>query len=185
MLTIPRFLSRDFQKARSVNATNTTFASKVVTLTEPSGDAGTATGASVIDLCVGGNGVSAANEIVILPYGTGDADDVFDMRVIGWRCVGRSATPTWIPVTLAGFTCTLSAATGVAGGALVVAELLCDTIALTGTSGNDDISIDIVSPANDTAAHVTVKLKGFQKIELIFDMTTNNPTGANCLIALV
>lgn len=184
MRTIPSLLSRDFQKVRSVNATATSFASKVPTLTEPSGDAGSATGASVIDLCPGGNGVSQASRLVLVPYGTGDADDVFAMRVIGWRCLGRGATTAiWIPVILAELTCTMSAVTGVAGGAVSATEYFCDTIAL--VSGNDDISIDIVSPTGDVIAHAAMDLKGFQKIEFQFDMTTNNPTGANCLIALV
>lgn len=71
---------------------------------------------------------------------------------------------------------------GVAGGTIVAAERYCDTIALVGTTGNDDISIDIVSGADNLIAHVVVDLKGSMLLEATFDMTTGDPVDANALL---
>lgn len=183
--------TRPFVKARSVNATNTSFASKVATLTEPSGDAGTATGASVLQLSDGPNGIVPCKALLI-PYGTGDANDVFDMRIIGWRRVGSGPRPDvlWIPHILASLTCTIGAATGVAASPVVATELFVDTITIL---SEPTITADTTrqgtvmtySPANDTIAWAIVDLQGCEKLELTFDTTTGDPTGANCLVALM
>jgi hypothetical protein len=167
----------NFRKAKATNATDTSFPSKVPTATEPTND-------GVHDLLNGVANGSVPNAAVLVPYGTGDADDVFAMRVIGWRRVGFDPlTDLWVPVVLAELTCTMSATTGVAGTPVVATEFFVDTLAL--VTGNDDISIDIVSPTGDEIAHAVVDLKGFQKVEITFDMTTNDPTGANCLVAFI
>ena len=174
----------DWQKARSVNATDTSFPSKIPTVTEPKGDAGTATGASVIE-----TGLASghwANAVVLVPYAIGDDDDVFAMRVIGWSRM-KGPTPAtrdlWIPTILAELTCTVSTAVGIAGAAVLNTERFADTITL--VTGNDDISVDITSPTGNVIAHATVDLKGFSKIELTFDMTTGDPTSANCLLRFI
>ena len=40
-------------------------------------------------------------------------------------------------------------------------------------------------PAENVIAHAVVDLRGFQKLEVIFDTTTGDPTGANLLIAFL
>ena len=176
-------LSRPFLKARSVNATDTSFPSKIPTITEPSGDAGTATGASVIDLG-GEKGGVCQNGMIVLPYMIGDDDDVMAMRIIGWRKIGNNpATNLWIPVIIAELTCTGCTAVGIAARDVLNTERFCDTLAL--VTGNEDISIDIVSPTGNVVAHAIVDLKGFQKVEFTFDMTTGAPTSGNCLYALL
>lgn len=173
-------LGADFQKVRSVNCTDTSFPSKVPTNTEPTGDAGTAGGASVIDLSQGN--IAVHNGVALIPYGLGDENDVFAMRIIGWKRVGTvAATLLWIPVTLAELTCTMGTSVGVAAMTILNTERFCDTIVL--VTGNDDVSIDIVSPADNTIAHVMMDVKGFKKLEVCFDMTTGSPTSANCLYA--
>jgi hypothetical protein len=169
-------LSVPFQKAHSTNPTDTSFPSKIPTGTEPSGT-------GVINL--GNAGAVAQNGLLVVPYGVGDDNDVFAMRVIGWRSIGKDPnTRLWIPVLLAELTCTLCTAVGVAGKEVVDTERFCDTLAL--VTGNDDISIDIVSPSTTSAqliAHAVIDVKGFQKVEFTFDMTTGDPTNANCLVA--
>jgi hypothetical protein len=71
----------------------------------------------------------------------------------------------------------------VAGTPVVATERFVDTITL--VTGNDDISVDIVSPTADEIAHVMLDCKGFMKIEITFDMTTGDPTGGNCLVSLL
>jgi hypothetical protein len=176
-------LSQEFRKARSVNQTSNGYVSKVPTATEPSGDAGTATGASVIDLGKGGS--TAQNGLLAVFYGTGSNNNTFSARVIGWRSAGSNAPDTmlWIPVVLVEFALTLSSTpAGVVGKTIVATELFADTIAL--TYGNDDISVDIVSPAADIIAHAVLDLKGFQKVEFSFT-TGGSATDCNSLLALL
>src|SRR5580704_1069070 len=106
-------LSTSFRKARSVNQTSNGYVSKIPTNTEPKGDAGTAAGASVIDLLGTSPGASESGEInnrvIILPYATGTNGQTFSMRVIGWRNIGIDPrTMLWIPVTLVEWQLTVS-----------------------------------------------------------------------------
>ncbi len=168
-------LSVAFKKALATNSTQTSFASKIPTITEPTND-------GVHDLAK--NGGVAPNGIVIVPYGLGADDNAFAMRIIGWRKIGNDPlTWLWIPVVIAELTCTMSSVTGIAGRQVLNTEFFCDTLAL--VTGNDDVSIDIVSPTGNVVAHAVVDAKGFQKIEFSFDMTTGNPTSANCLFAVI
>ena len=176
--------SMGFRKARSVNQNSNGYVSKIPTGTEPTGDAATATGASVIEL---GRmaGSPAQNGLIICPYGIGSDNNTFSLKVIGWRCVGENnlSTMLWIPVPLVVLACTLSgSAIGIVGKTILATELFADTISL--TKGNDDVSVDIVSPADDTIAHAVVDLKGFQKVEISFT-TGGSATDCNALIALL
>lgn len=179
--------SGPLQKARSVNATDTSFPAKIPTNTEPTLDAGTATGQATIDLLQRGQlGAAVRNAAFLMPFGTGDDDDVFAMRLYGWRRIPGNGTTTrdlWVPVLLCELTCTMSTQVGVAGTPVVATERFCDTLAL--VTGNDDVSIDIVSPTGNVPAHAVVDVKGSAKLEFTFDMTTGSPTDANCLYALL
>lgn len=173
--------NRHYRKVRATNAADTSFPSRVATVTEP-------TGGGVIDRpnVGGGHGVQ------FVFYGTGDADDVFDVRVLGWRKVGGSPTGLWVPVIIAGLTCTLGTATGVAGAEVVATELFADTVTIT-SGGEPTVTADttrggtfrLFSPANNLIAWVAVPLYGFAKLELTFDMTTGDPTGANALYSFL
>ena len=164
----------DFRKAKATSATDTGFPSKIPTATEPTGD-------GVHDI-PGVEGIMQ-NGMIVIPYGVGSDNHTFDMRVIGWRIVGRnnSATSLWIPVIITQLAVTLSAAVGVANKTIIATERFADTITL--TTGNDDISIDIVSPTGDVIAHAVIDLKGFSKIEFTFDLGAG--TDCNCLFALM
>src|SRR5688572_1310265 len=107
-------LSTEFTKVRSVNQTSNGYVSKVPTGTEPSGDAGTATGASVLNFG-SGDGVVCQNGLVVTFFGTGADDSTFSCRIIGWRSVGKnnSVTKLWVPVPLCEVAVTLSTAVGV------------------------------------------------------------------------
>ncbi len=167
-----------WKKALTTSATDTSFPSRIPRATEPTHDGVHALSASPY------NGGLAQNGLVLVPYGLGDDDDVFAMRVIGWRRLGDDiATLIWVPVILAELTCTMSTAVGLAGRLILNTERFCDTIAL--VTGNDDVSVDIVSPTGNVIAHAILDLKGFQKVEFTFDTTTGDPTNCNCLFALL
>ena len=183
--TVSEFL----RKARSVNQSSGSFVSKVPTTTEPTGDAGNATGTSIIELVppgTQGGGGCVQNLVRIMPYGTGSATNTFSMRIIGWSKLPSSSPPQkpdlWVPVVLAELLCTLSSVTGVAGSDVDNTQLFAGTIAIVGTSGNPGVSLDIVSPANSVIAHVVADMKGFQKLELSFS-TGSSATDCNALVA--
>lgn len=183
-------LSRFLQKAWTTNANTSSFASKVPTITEPTND-------GVINLAA--DGILIPQKMIIHPYGVGADDDAFDMKIIGWSCI-KSTTPQtnlWVPAPIATFTCTISTAVGVAGAPVLNTERFADTIVMktavtqplytnqnatpaTEYSG----SILIRSPADNTIGTIEMPLFGFQKLEFMFDQTTNTPT-MNCLVRLL
>lgn len=183
-------LSQEFRKARAVNQTSTTFVAKKPTKTEPAGDAGTATGASVVDL--GSGGEYAQNGVKLAFYGVGSNNNTFSARVFGWSQVrnplstGDLNVIVWVPVLLCEVLVTLSSnIPGVTGGTIGTTELFADTIAIVGTSGNPNVSMEIVSPADDaTMGHVILDVKGFKKLELTFS-TGSSATDANALLTML
>lgn len=189
------------RKVRSVNETSNGYRSLIPTATEPGVlpeigggggvdivDAGTATGKSVINI-IRGPGVPGANGLFLMPYGLHASVDnkTMSMRVVAWKPVGfeTPSTMLWIPIPLVEVACTLSGTQiGVANKTLIATEGFADTIALTGTTANANVGVELVSPANDTAGHMIVDIKGAQKIEVIFT-TGGSATSCNALFALL
>jgi hypothetical protein len=58
-----------------------------------------------------------------------------------------------------------------------------DTI--TASMGISNVSYQLFSPTDDTVAHALVSPDGCEKVELLFDATTGDPSGMNCLVAKV
>lgn len=182
MALIETFAGR-LQKARSVNQTSNGYVSKVPTVTEPLGDAGTATGTSVIEMAAGTG--SSQNLVKIMPYGVGANNTTFSFRVIGWQGIqnaGNVIPYLWVPVLLGEFACTLSSsAPGVAGATVVATEYFADTITQTYPAAATS-SIEVVSNAADLIAHVVLDAKGCEKIELSFT-TGGSATSCNALVS--
>ncbi len=190
MSTLLGTSAQPFRRARLTNATDNGFPTRVPTKTEPTGtgnNAAQATASGVHSLNGSVRGGIGQNSVIICPYGVGSNDNTFSFRVIGWRVVDDQSDLSlreWIPVKLAEYSVILSSTpAGAAGGILGATNLFADTIAIVGTSGNDDISMEIVSPADNTIAHVVVDLKGAQKLEVTFT-TGGSATSCNALIAM-
>ncbi len=182
--------NRPFKKALAANANTSSFASKVPTITEPTND-------GVVTFADWGIGGMVPACVKVLPYGLGSDNDVYDLRVYAWRRIGSGPAPgiLWVPTLYGIFTCTLSAATGVAGSPVLATERFADTIALKtdtlvsqpslrGTDGANALNlgeVSIFSPGSDLIGWFSLKLRGAEKIEFTFDQTTGTPTG-NCLI---
>jgi hypothetical protein len=180
-------LSQPYIRARSVNQTSTSFVSKVPTLTEPLGDAGTATGASVLDLvgggASGGGGVFVQNGAVIVPYGTGSDGNTFSIRILSWKSYGLGAGKIWVPILLAELLCTLSSGNPGVGSLITSSMLFAKTITI--TTGNAGVSIDVISPAASAIlASAMLDLKGVSRLELSFS-TGSSATDCNALISLL
>lgn len=159
----------DFAKVRATNSTQSGgFASKVATATEPSG-------AGVLDMRQGGASRSY-NSLLLVPYALADNNGTFSVRVWGWRL----ASDLWVPVLLCEVACTACAAVGVADKTVLNTERFADTLTL--TYGNANVSVELLSPANDLTGHVLLDAKGFQYVEVIFNLTAN-VTSMNALYA--
>ncbi len=161
-----------FQKARVTNAGNTSFAAKVPTLVRPSGDG--------VHYLHGG----IPNFLHVIPYGTGDDNDVFEMRIILWNRIEDAGATLWMPsnLTASAFVCTLSAAVGIADGAVLATERFADTITSADTAINSQtLPVSIISPVGDVAAGIILSTLGAEMIEFLFDSTTGDPTGMNAL----
>lgn len=157
-----------FGKVRTTNATDTSFAARVPTVTQP-------TGAGVI--AVGQGGV-AADKLMLVPFGADAADETFAMRALGWKIIGT----VWVPVELLVAACTLSTMTGVAGGALAETDYLVDTITVSIPAGTPPTNTEVVSPADNMPAHVVIGTHGFALVEVQFDLT--GAASANALWAV-
>lgn len=180
-----------WRKWRNVNCTDTSFPSKIPTVTEPTGTGLTATDASVVDL-VGGVrvGASGKNAMVLAFFGAGSDTNTFSARLIGWNPLETdrgapvtSGTQLWIPTVLCEVSVALSVQVGIAAKALINTDRIADTITIVGTTANAGVNINIVSPANDTMAYLLIDLMGFMKAELTFDMT--GATDGNALYRLL
>ncbi len=177
--------------ARKVSQTSTSFVSKIPTKTEPAGDAGTATGSSVIDLTDPLFGGVAQNGICFMFFGAGSDTNTGACRVIGWSKIITAPQGTfvddnntlWVPTVLAEFAYALSLQVGVANAVLTASDRFADTITLTGTTANAGVDVDVVSPANDTIGRVFLDLQGHQKVEFSFH-TNSSSTNCNALYKL-
>ncbi len=110
----------------------------------------------------------------VIPYGVGLDDQTFDFRVIAWNEVSG----LYIPTTLTQASATLSTAVGVAGAVVTNSERFADTIVA--SLGNAGVDVNVISPANNTPAHLVIDLKGCELVEIIFDMTS--ATSGNALV---
>ncbi len=177
---------RVYRKALTANNNDSSFASKIPTVTEPTND-------GVIDLK--GTGSTIPQWMDVLPYGLGGDNDAFDMRVIGWRHIGElgpqaALKALWIPTILVEVTCTISAAVGIAGAVVLNTERFADTITIKSAGFEPTITADttrqgtvvVFSAVNDLIAWFALELRGMEKVEFTFDQTTQTPT-MNALIS--
>jgi hypothetical protein len=182
-------LGRPFRKALSANSNDSSFASRVPTVVEPTSD-------GVVNLAWP-HGGTVPQSLLVLPYGLGSDNDAFDLRVIGWRHIGAvgqgpALAALWVPTILVEVTCTISAAVGVAGSPVLNTERFADTITVKSAGFEPTYTADttragsvrIFSPTNDLVGWFVLALDGLEKIEFTFDQTTNTPT-MNALIALL
>lgn len=172
-------MARGYQKALATNSSDSSFTSKVPTLTEPAND-----GVLHLGGAKGGPyGGTIPQWMLCLPYGLGADNDAFSIRAIGWRrIVGRTSSEKtlWIPTTLCELSATISGAVGVAGAPVLNTERFADTLTIvaepTLTADVTSGSVIVFSQANDTPAWFAVELRGCEKVEFTFDQTTNTPT---------
>jgi hypothetical protein len=172
-----------WKKALTTSSTATSFATKIPTITPP-------TGVGVIDM-------SAANFIPhfgqFLFYGAGADDTTFDVRLIAWNPIGTAVNNVlWIPQVLCSLTCILGTSVGIAGASVIDTDRFADSIVVHATVAPQPTLTDVVSaaaatrgtieiflPSNNLIAYAQVPLRGARKLEVSFDMT--GATNGNAL----
>lgn len=144
-----------YAKVRTENATDSSFAARLPTATEP-------TGAGVLDLSQGTT--ETAGGLLLLPFGTGSNNQTFDLRVVGWK---KTPLGLWVPVVLCEASCTLSSTlVGVAGYEAVAADYFADAITV-------NYGIGVVRQGLGDAQPATLEVDpaGCSKAEVLFDRT--------------
>jgi hypothetical protein len=183
-------LTTYFSRIRKVNATGNYPARLPQTaepLTVPDPQLGTSQVIQELGNTTQKPGIAGQNWIRLVPYGTGTGNQTFNMRLLGWGSIGtHTQAPVqilWVPVLLAEFQVTLGAMPGVAGAIIDNTQNFAKTITLVTNAGYEGVLDAIVSPNVDgVAAHCMVDLRGFQKLEVLFQI--NSVTDANSLYAL-
>jgi hypothetical protein len=102
------------------------------------------------------------SKLRLWPFGTGSDNGTHTLQVVGWQCVGT----LWFPSILYEATVTLSTFVGASGGTVTDSERFCDTIATTSNKGNANVDAVLLSPADNTPAHVVIDVKGSQFVEV-------------------
>jgi hypothetical protein len=173
-------------RGRAVNATTVDFPARPDLAAAPSGDAGTATGASYIALTSSGSAF-VQNALKIVPFGVGDDGDKFNLRVLGYFKVqaeaGSGQDDQWTWVNLCEVECVLtSSLVGLAGCVVSDTEKYCDIINF--VSGNSNVSLEITTPADNSRAHFLIDVKGASIVELIYAVGDDGTaaTSANALV---
>lgn len=159
---------------RGTNSTASSITEPIPTTTVPTGDGVIPMGETFGEEC--------ANSLKLIPYGTTTSGNAFTMKVYQWDVVPpiRSTIgglPLYVPTLLASFTVTLGNVTGVAGTDVNASQLFATTITL--TTGNANVSNEIISPGSNVLAHIIVDAKGSQFVEIRTAVST--ATDANCL----
>lgn len=108
--------------------------------------------------------------LVVIPYGTDQADETFDFRLVGWRRIGD----LWVPAVLYEATATLGTMTGVSGEKVTDSHLLADTLSASHNPGDPVTS----SPADNTPAFAVVDAQGFERVAVQFKTGTAASAGA-------
>lgn len=182
----------DWQLARATNTTDASFPARFRSATRPSGTGNSvaqATASAVIDNTGDqAGGTPVQNSLIAMPCGVGADNNTGSMRIGVWSRVPSKGTPDteiYIYMLLCEVLYTVSGSlAGLAGRKVDDTQLFADTITLVGTSGNAGIDIDIVSPANDTPAHVVVDLKGGEIPEITF-ARGSSLTSCNALVRMM
>lgn len=102
------------------------------------------------------------NKLRLLPFAAGSDGGTFTVQVVAWSNVSG----LWVPSILYEGVATLSTFVGVAGAAVVETERFADTLTIASNKGNTGVDTVVLSPADNTPAHVVIDVKGAELIEV-------------------
>lgn len=141
-----------YAKVQSTNSTDTAFDAHIPTTTEPAASA------------TRGVLTTVGRESMLLAFfGTGNDNDTFDYKVIGWQKIAT----LWIATTIVQGSATLSACVGVSGATIADTERFADTLDI-------DAGVGVVTnaPVADACpASLEIGVGPFDYVEVLFDRT--------------
>jgi hypothetical protein len=172
-----------FKRARAVNTATSGYTAPLGVLSA----AQLAAQGGVVVAGPGGN--PAAPNARVVFYGVGADGNTATCRLIGYAPIALPTGPTvgakngdahFLATVLWEGNLTFSTLTGQAGMPVLNTENFVDTIATTvGTDGTD---VWVVSPANNTPAHLIVDLKGSTHVQV--ELAVGSATSVNALVGL-
>tara|TARA_R100001086_G_scaffold248195_3_gene184446 strand:- start:1448 stop:1999 length:552 start_codon:yes stop_codon:yes gene_type:complete len=174
-LYIPRNILR---RGLANNSTDVAVSFPVSTTTEPSStDSETPTANHAV--------IPTSDQDTLLHFfGTDTDDDDFHAYVYGWsRLVSlTSSTHQWMATFLIRVVAKMGTHVGLSGGIVTDSERWCDTITLDTTNiGTSDY--EIISAADNGTAALIIRNKGFEKLDVWFDMNAGATAGTGCNVA--
>jgi hypothetical protein len=165
-----------FKPIYQTDAATSAFPSRVPTTTLPSND-------GVIKIAPNTNfNQTSDNKIHFVFAGTGVNNATFQAQILVWTKVpGLNSQQRFSPATVTGFDLwipeiiynvdgILSQAVGVDNTYIDSAHRFADTLTVTAATSNTT-SAEVISPANDTVAGLTITLPGPQMVEVLFKTT--------------
>ncbi len=138
-----------------------------------------------LTIAMGYGGAQAQNFVKVLPISVGNDDTTYLIRLWVWHLMGSGtdtsggAVQLWIPHLIFEGTCTAGTTVGVAGTAVLATERFADTI-VAATAYATLPSVEVVSPADNTPAHILVDMKGAQMLGATFNRNSS-ATSCNAL----
>ena len=163
-----------FKKARTTNATATSFTAKIPKATEPSG-------AGIFNLLDQANGLGGGffvpKYLQLIPFGTDGNNDTFDMRLYGWNKLEGAAV--WIPQLLIDVSVVLG---DIAGTVIAADNFMADSLTVNDGAIDNGIWRSFIDCQEDMVGSVMVHTRGCQYIEFDFDLAGGQEAvSMNCL----
>ena len=167
------------RRGLTTNSTDVAVSFPADTTTEPSttDDSSTPTANHVV--------IPTSDQDTLLHFfGTDTDNNDFHAYVYGWsRLVSlTSSTHQWMATFLIRVVAKMGTHVGLSGGIVTDSERWCDTITLDTTNiGTSDY--EIISAADNGTAALIIRNKGFEKLDVWFDMNAGSTAGTGCNVA--
>lgn len=143
--------------------------------TDPVAQAAAPSADGVVD--VAGVYGQVANQILLKPFGTGNAAQTFNLRIHGWS---KTASGLWTPETLLELTCTLGTKVGVAGHSVLATNKFCDTVVgATTPVGLANVTSFLLSPTGNLFGTARFFLQGCRYFQV--EVKVGTAAGGNAL----
>jgi hypothetical protein len=123
-------------------------------------------------------------DVLLHFFGQNGDGDTFDAVIFGWSQIisTTNVAPQWTATFLIRVDCVCGTGTGVAAGIIDANDFWVDTISLdTANIGTADYEIN--SPVDNGKAYIILRHKGFEYLDVWFDMDAGAQDAVGCNVA--
>ena len=123
-------------------------------------------------------------DVLLHFFGQNAHSETFDAVIFGWSRIlsTTNVTPQWTAMFMIRVDCVTGTGTGVASGIILDTDFWVDTISLdVANIGTADY--EIISPVDNGKAALIIRHKGFEYIDVWFDMDAGGNNAAGCNVA--